>query len=896
MKRLLFILAFLLIITNMSFAQQFTETELIQGYAQREDTTYFVFMPYFYKSITPKRVVVTGSFRGWSQDMQDGKWQLIYRDKIWALALHNPGFELIKPSAEFKFRVDEGEWLAPPSIAPNEKGGNLVFMKGVKPPALRAELTKTGAIWAFIEGTDRPLNPKDYRLTDAQGREIPLANVMPNTASQTLITPAQVIDIKRVYYLEIPKKQLKAVCSYDGWFRDVYSDKELGANVAKDGKSTAFRLFAPRAEMVKLYLYKTENDSQAYQTVEMKVDKDGVWEAFFNENLKGVYYDFTVHGAADPGNFFYDTHPVHISDPYARVSMDTYGKCRVVEATKPASPLKNGRPKMQDVIAYEVHVEDFTNLLPVPEHLKGTLPAFTMSGLKNSKGEKIGFDYLVDLGINTVHLMPVQEFLHWDSQDWRASFENDPFMKEQGINLDWYEWGYRTSHCFAVESRYRMKKGTQPGDERQQFRDLVQAFHDKNMAVIIDIVPNHTAENMDGQNMLFHFNAIDKQYYYRTRNLEHIGEYGNEVKTENRPMSQRWLIDQCKHWIDEFGIDGFRIDLAGQVDQQTLKKLRQALGDDIIIYGEPWIGSNDPAYEENPDWDWYKVDSPITFFQDDARNAFKGPVSNPNDKKRDRGWSGGNTEERARVKLGLTCKFPEEKNPLSGINYLDIHDNWALADQFAKSNWDGRFGVDEDNFKIAAVLLYTSQGPIVTHGGTEIMRSKGMAELKETVKETKGGIKVYIHGKRDTYNMRFANQFVWETVGRSKGEKDIYCDYKGMYAFWRGLNKLRLSDKGKVFRNAEAIPDNYYQWIEPANPYQLGYIIDNQVLVLLNTEEKANTFSFNLPAGNWKLIANNQAVNHTQGVKDTAGTMKLKGGKSHTVEVSAVGLKIWVRE
>jgi len=880
--------------TSQLLAQAFTEAEILQGCAHKEDKSYFIFSPRHY-GVKPNKVTVTGSFRGWDTDMNNSTYALKERkDKLWVVAIPNDNYTIIKSHVEYKFRINEGEWLSALPTAMHN-AGNLIFMQGAKPRRLRAEMKRNGTIWAIIDGiADVPFEAKAFRLTNAAGKEIAITGVMPNTASEIVVKPAEILDIKRVYYLEFLPRQMKAVCSYDGWFRDVYSTKELGANISPDGKNTAVRLFAPRAEMVKLYLYKGADDKQPYQTTDMKVDSDGVWEASFNENLKGVYYDFTVHGASDPGNFFYETHPVHISDPYTRISLDTFGKCRIWDKTKPATSLKNGRPAMQDVIAYEVHVEDFTNTLPIPQEQRGKLPAFTKSGLKNKQGEKIGFDYLVDLGVNTVHLMPVQEFLHWQSADWRASFENDEYMKMHGINLEWYEWGYRTSHAFAVESRYR--QGNNPGDERDQFRDLVQAFHNKDMAVIIDLVPNHTAENMDGQNMLFHFNAIDMQYYYRTANLKHIGEYGNEVKTENRPMTQRWLIDQCKHWIEEFGVDGFRIDLAGQMDKQSLKALRQALGKDIIIYGEPWIASNDPDFEANPDWDWYKADAPITFFQDDARNAFKGAVSNPTDKKKDRGYAGGDFAMRDKVKQGLACTFPEDKTPLSGINYLDIHDNWALADQFATTDWNGLKGVDEDNYKIATVLLYTSQGPIVTHGGTEIMRSKGLAELKEVTKETKGGIKAYFHGKRDTYNQRNANFFLWETVGKTK--KNAPCDYKTMHGFWRGLNKLRLSEKGKIFRNTEALPAEYYDWITPENQAQLGYIIDNKVIVLINVEEKPNTFpSVQFPEGTWKLVGNNTGIDHVNGVKDTNKKLQtIQGGKPQAVEVPAVGFKMWVRE
>ena len=491
--------------------------------------------------------------------------------------------------------------------------------------------------------------------------------------------------------------------------------------------------------------------------------------------------------------------------------------------------------------------------------------------------------------------MPVQEYLHFPDEDWKSSFENDQYMIDQGVSEENYQWGYRTSHFFAIESKYRTL-GKEPGEERDEFRDLVQAFHDKDIAVIIDIVPNHTAENMDGNELYFNFNAIDKQYYYRTKDFDHIGEYGNEVKTENRPMVQRWLIDQCKSFIDEFGIDGFRIDLAGQIDQQTLIALKEALGPEIIVYGEPWIGSNDPEFESNPDWDWYKEDSPITFFQDDARNAFKGPVFDLADKYKDRGWPGGKYDERGNVMNGLSNSFPEDKTPLSGINYLDIHDNYALADQYATQDFDGRYAVDQDLYKIAATLLYTSLGPIVTHGGTEIMRSKGAAPLKEVVKETNAGFKTYMHGKRDTYNHRTANQFIWENVGATPTPENKN-DYQNMHAFWKGLNAFRMSDYGKVFRVAEITDADHYTWFLPDDESMLGYIIGGEVFVLLNAGNAKSEFSdIMLPDGNWVLIGNKEKVDHINGVKDKKSVASLEGGKKHKIKMEAESLKIWVKQ
>ena len=884
-----FLTGLLVIVSLSSYSQSFTSDQISQGYAVFGDKLTFIFDEVLY-DVQPSRVFVTGEFRNWDQSLDIKDWELEKTGQQWLLTIDNAEFSIVQANTKFKYRINTGDWLAPPASSPNNKGGDLVFMMSDKEGMLKAELKNESLIWAEIK-KNRPLNPNAYLIKDAYGNTINVSGVLPNGATSTLITPEQPLDKKRVYFLEIPSLELRTQCSFDGWFRETYSTKELGANV--NGRITSIRLFAPRAEMVKVYLYKGKDDQKAYRTENLTADNQGVWEVIFSEDLHGTYYDFTVHGSDDPGNFFYETNPVHINDPYSRVSDDTWGKSRIWKKTQPATPLQNGIPKMEDVIAYEVHVQDFTDQLPVPEVHKGTFPGMITKGLRNSKGEKIGFDYLIDLGINVVHLMPVQELVHFPTDDWLASFKDDEYMIEQGVSEENYQWGYRTSFAMAVESRYRTK-GTEPGTEREEFRDLVQAFHDEGIAVIIDIVPNHTAENITEKEWYFNFNGIDKQYYYRTKDFEHIGAYGNEVKTENRPMTQRWLIDQCLYFIEEFGIDGFRIDLAGQIDEQTLKILKSSIGDDKILYGEAWIGSNDPAYEENPDWDWYKQDSPITFFQDDSRNAYKGPVFELKDKLNDRGWPGGKFEERENVMKGLAAKFPDDKTPNSGISYLDIHDNFALADQFGTKGFDGRYAVDQDEYKIAVALLYTTLGPIVTHGGSEIMRSKAHAPLMEVVKETKAGHKTYMHGYRDTYNHRTANQFIWETVGQSPSTENSN-DYKNMHAYWKGMNLFRMSKYGEVFRIGEAVPDNYYQWILPDTKSMLGYAVDNKVLVLINAGQQNGTFeNLKLPPGSWKLVATIDEIDHEKGIKSSKDYGKIKGEKTINIDMDPTSLLIWV--
>ena len=379
MKYLLLTLTFIL--SGIITAQGFTDVEKLQGYSVTVDEVIFVFDPNIY-NVNPEKVVVTGSFRNWDQNMNDNNWVMDKSDEIWTLKISNANFEKIYPNEPFKFRIDDGEWMSPPADAPNEKGGNLTFMQDFVVPGLKAELKNPHTIWAEITG-ERLLKKDAYKLTDAKGIEIPIAGVLPNTSTGTLITTAEPMDIKRVYFLEIPSLGLKEHCSYDGWFRTLYSDKELGANI-HNGETT-IRLFAPRADMVKVYLYKGKDDKEAYETVEMNADEFGVWEAYFDKNLKGIYYDFTIHGAEDPGNRFYEVNPVHITDPYARVSDDTWGKARIWEKTTPATPLKNGIPKMKDLISYEVHVQDFTDRLPVEEKYKGRFKAMHMPRIKKQQ-------------------------------------------------------------------------------------------------------------------------------------------------------------------------------------------------------------------------------------------------------------------------------------------------------------------------------------------------------------------------------------------------------------------------------------------------------------------------------------------------------------------------------
>ncbi len=869
----------------------FSEQNRLDGYALRGDTAVFVFDEALH-GITPRRVVVEGSMRGWKHDMSDPAWQLQRSGSggLWLLRL--PGQAAALTDAEFKFRVDEGAWVSPSARASNIRSGNLVLAPRAPRPEYRAEIVAPRHVRFCILRGEGPLStdPAAYSIETAAGRGIGVSAVFSTGRNTLQIYPAEDLDIRRVHYLKVRNGGLRLLCSFDGWMRHLYTPLELGARYLPERNATVFRIVSPRADSVLLYLYR-ERTGPARQRLAMQRNVDGSWEYSAPGDLEGVWYDFTVHGPKDPGNEFYEQRPVHISDPWARVSDDSFGRSRVRRPETPPPPVKGGRPKMQDVVAYEVHVEDFTLALPgLAEQKRGSFSGFIETGLRNAKGQPVGFDHLVNLGINVVHLMPVQEFLHYPDDEWRRAFRNDAYMREQMIHESNYQWGYRTSHAMALESRYR-SKGSEEGTQNREFRDLVAAFHEKGIAVIVDLVFNHTAERMDGRDLYFNFRVLDRHLWYRTGDdLNFIGEYGTETKSEDRPMTARWIYDQCEMLIREYGVDGFRIDLAGLTDEQTLRELRRRLGPDIIIYGEPWIGSSDPDYEANPDWDWYKEDAPITYFQDDTRNALCGPPGNPEDKRKDRGYAGGNGNRKEAMQA-IANGFEHEDSPNEGINYLDIHDNWALADRFAERDWNGLLGVEEGPYRIAAAMLLTSLGPVVLHGGSEFMRSKGAAPLVDLVQRTETG-PIYIHGKRDTYNLRKPNLFQWEELGLNR-EDGAACNYGRMADYWKGLIALRNSSYGKVFRIDEGIPNDYIQWIEPENSMTLGYVVGGTIAVAVNTADSPAVISpFPLPAGSWELVANDEQA----GVHTIPGMPEsfLSGG-AVTLTLPPHAVRIWLR-
>lgn len=628
-----------------------------------------------------------------------------------------------------------------------------------------------------------------------------------------------------------------------------YSDKKLGSFVS-EGK-TYFRLFAPSALGVKVCLFKYPEDKKTKEFFLVK-DKNSVWEVEIDEELYGDYYGYKIfHKGDDISN---DNQPICV-DPYAKAvtSYTTYMNPRLSLIVKDEPYNWEGTSWIQrdwrDLIIYEMHVRDMTI-----HNSSGVKNRGSYKGL-TEKGNRGGLDYIKALGINTVELLPSQEF---------GTIEI-PFMDSLSgkFNL-WnpYErnhWGYMTSNFFAPASYYNeswdnLKWNRWIGKDGSQitaFKDMVKAFHKEGIAVIMDVVYNHLSEYEIGN-----LKQIDKDYYFR---MDPKGNYitesfcGNDLKTE-RPMMRRLIIDSILYWMKEFHVDGFRFDLGKLLDWKTIEEIiteARKVNPGVVFTCEPWGGGYDPAGFSKRDW---------ASWNDQIRNGIKG--ENP---KNGLGWIfgqwyGNNSPNRiksyvngtlVRDSLGL---FQKKEH---SVNYLESHDGYTLGDFIRLGSRE----VDPDNIikdvdknvkltpnqmklnKLGALFLLTSQGMVMLHEGQEFARSK-VIPFKTKVRDRD-------NGKIDHNSYNKDNETNYINYRHADINKELLNYYKGLIA---------LRNKYDAFRRAEYDDIIFYE--HPNSNFGSGYILkhDSDVFIILFNADPNQELDFSLPAGNWQVLVDKNSA------------------------------------
>ncbi|MBM3465052.1 MAG: hypothetical protein FJX76_23375, partial [Armatimonadetes bacterium] len=423
----------------------------------------------------------------------------------------------------------------------------------------------------------------------------------------------------------------------------IVCDQPLGALFTPD--ATTFRVWAPTADKLTLRLYEAPEGGNP-RLIEMKKHpRDGSWEAVVPGACKGMYYTYSAAGS-DPGF----NPSIEIVDPYARAVTAFDGRAIVVDDHTPVAP----RPQFpaQDAIIYEMHIRDFTIDPDSSVQQRGKYSGVAESGrtLFGRPDIPTGLDHLTELGVNAVQIMPFTEF---------ASDEK----------ADRYGWGYDAIHYNTPDGWYASDR---TNDSRvRESKQMIDALHRRGIRVIMDAVYNHTVEDI--KKRAYSFEALVPGYYYR-RHLD--GSYwngsacGNEVRSE-APMARRFIKDSVKQWVTDYQVDGFRFDLMGLIDLQTMKELTRelhAIDPNLLIYGEPWAAGDTPIDVTNKG---KQRGLGFSVFNDHFRDALKGSVFDA----RDRGFvqDGSHRDEVRRGIQGSINDFADA--PTESLNYVECHDN-----------------------------------------------------------------------------------------------------------------------------------------------------------------------------------------------------------------------------
>ena len=546
-------------------------------------------------------------------------------------------------------------------------------------------------------------------------KELTVLNItnMGKAATTGIIEVEETLDIGKNYRVVIEGYGEKAVVPTSIFDSDyfienyTYDGDDLGAVI--NGDSTTFKVWAPTASKVVLNLFSAGNGGSAYKSVDMTKGAKGVWS--HTESCgHGTYYTYTVTTSVGTQEAV---------DPYAKAAGLNGNRGMVVDLgrTDPdgwgTDNFSTGIESYSDAIIWEVHVRDFSNKIAASNY-KGKYLAFTERGLVNEHGEAVGVDYLVELGITHVHLLPVYDYATVDEANPDSQFN----------------WGYDPKNYNVPEGSY----STDPynGEVRiKEYKQMVQALHAAGIGVVMDMVYNHTYDANSS------FNKIVPYYYYRYTasgaNSSASG-CGNDTASE-RYMYGKFMVDSVSYWAEEYDLDGFRFDLMGLHDLATMQEVENAvhaINPEAIIYGEGWtMGSTidgSPMANQSNISKIIPLEGAIgaiAVFNDAIRDGLKGSVFTSDSK----GYiSGAGSTSFPAVLFGMkggsgTGASWSVKNSMV-VNYMSAHDNNTLWDKLALSNADNTVEERLAMNRLGATILMVSKGTVFFQAGEEMLRTK----------------------------------------------------------------------------------------------------------------------------------------------------------------------------
>ncbi|WP_336513892.1 type I pullulanase [Pollutibacter soli] len=512
----------------------------------------------------------------------------------------------------------------------------------------------------------------------------------------------------------------------------VYHGKDLGLTKSTHGYQ--LRIWSPVAAAAEIIFYDAGYGGNCLGRMTMNKADDGTWIINFGDERTAQYYTVRIFNEGHWSN--------EVADPYAKFTGVNGRRAMVADiqsATPPgwnddAAPgyfSQQSGAETADIkslphaIIYELHIRDISVHRSSGVSIKGKYISLTERGTVNQEGLSTTLDHLVETGITHVQILPVFDFCSVD---------------EGNENSDQYNWGYDPLNFNTPEGSY----ATNAFDGRVrvfEFRQMIMALHSAGIRVVIDMAYNHTALRETSA-----FEQLVPGYFYRKNRH---GDYasstgcGNETASE-KPMVRKFIIDSMIHWVEDFHIDGFRIDLMGVHDLETMNEVSRSLRKirpDILLYGEGWAANNSSPLPETLRAVKHNVAQleNIAVFSDDIRDGIKGSVFRYSEK----GFVSAQAGLEETIKFGITaaCYHPQvdyrrvnysdkpyAKNPEQVINYCDCHDNHNLFDKLAiaGSEFSEEDRVNMQMLSLAIVL--TSQGIPFLHAGSEFLRSKGGVE------------------------------------------------------------------------------------------------------------------------------------------------------------------------
>jgi pullulanase len=641
---------------------------------------------------------------------------------------------------------------------------------------------------------------------------------------------------------------------YDSY--PVYKGDDLGVHWTPE--KTTFRIYAPTAEEARVKIYEKGTGGEPVDEKNFEAAKNGLMVAEFQGNLKDQFYTYQIKFN---GEWLEETPGIYAN---AVGVNGLRGAIVDMAETAPEGWENDKQPHQEnynDIIVYEIQIRDMSIHPESGITHKGKFLGLTETGTTSPDGEKTGIDHIEELGVTHVHILPAFDFRSID---------------ETRLEDNVYNWGYDPENYNVPEGSF----STDPYDPKsriREFKQMVQAFHEKGIRVILDVVYNHTG-NTENSN----FNLMVPGYYYRHNEdgtFSNASACGNETASE-RPMMRKYMIESLKHWVNEYHLDGFRFDLMGIHDIETMNMISEELhkiDPTIFIYGEGWTAGGSPLPEEQQALKkyTYRFDS-IAAFSDDIRDGIKGSWNNHESK----GFVSGAPDLEESIKFGVVASTehpqvdyskvnysdkPWAAEPYQTMNYVSCHDNHTLFDKLKISNHDDTEAELIEKHKLANTIVMTSQGVPFLHAGVDFLRTK--------------------QGVENSYNWPDSiNQINWNRK----------AEYRDLFEYYQDLIRLRQNHPAFRMSSTAEIQENL-EFLDVDIPNVVAYELKNfangdswkNIIVIYNASDEEQIV--NIPFGKWTEVFNANGLNN-------AGYRTFKHDKVAVPAVSAMILAEMVPE